>query len=49
MKLLIILLYHYFLNDKRVAQQNVSLIEETDKIIYFETSLRINGLIEAQS
>jgi hypothetical protein len=37
-----------FVNDKRVAQQSVSLNEKSDKIIYFETSLNSTGLIEAR-
>lgn len=37
-----------FINNKRVAQQNVSLNENSDKIIYFETSINSAGLIEAR-
>ena len=37
-----------FINDKRVAQQNVSLNENSDRIIYFETSINSAGLIEAR-
>ena len=37
-----------FINNKRVAQQSISLNGNSDKIIYFGTSLNSKGLIEAR-